>query len=141
MTANYDYFYERIQRQEITVDELYEAICSLEIISILLNHEDDPQLIFESLNSTGLDLTEGDKIRNYILMGLPSKKQSSYYEKYWNKIELYTNYQVSAFVRDYLSVKLQSIPQQKKVYFYFKDFVESSHIESELLLTEMLAYA
>ena len=141
MTANYDYFYERIQRQEITVDELYEAICSLEIISILLNHEDDPQLIFESLNSTGLDLTEGDKIRNYILMGLPSKKQSSYYEKYWNKIELYTNYQVSAFVRDYLSVKLQSIPQQKKVYFYFKDFVESNHIESELLLTEMLAYA
>ena len=65
MTANYDYFYERIQRQEITVDELYEAICSLEIISILLNHEDDPQLIFESLNSKGMALSTADRIRNF----------------------------------------------------------------------------
>ena len=60
---------------------------------------------FESLNSTGLDLSEGDKIRNFILMGLPSKEQEDYYEKYWNKIEVCTKYDVSAFIRDYLSVK------------------------------------
>ena len=47
----------------------FDAICRLEIINITLNNEDNPQLIFESLNSTGLDLSEGDKIRNYILMG------------------------------------------------------------------------
>ena len=72
---------------------------------LVLDNDDNPQLIFESLNSTGLDLSEGDKIRNFILMGLPSAKQNDYYEKYWNKIEINTKYDVSSFVRDYLSVK------------------------------------
>ena len=116
LTINYDYFYNRIQKQEITVDELFDAICRLEIISITLDNDDNPQLIFESLNSTGLDLSEGDKIRNFILMGLPSKKQEEYYEKYWNRIEVCTKYDVSSFVRDYLSVKQQAIPQQKRIY-------------------------
>ena len=58
LTTNYHYFYDRIQKQEITIDQLYDAICSLEIISIILNNDDNPQLIFESLNSTGLDLSE-----------------------------------------------------------------------------------
>ena len=88
---NYDYFYDRIQKQEIAIDELYNAICCLEIINIRLDMDDNPQLIFESLNLTGLDLSEGDKIRNFILMGLPSKEQEDYYEKYWNKIEVCTN--------------------------------------------------
>ena len=66
LTMNYNYFYDRIQKQEITIDQLFDAICSLEIINITLNNEDNPQLIFESLNSTGLDLSEGDKIRNFI---------------------------------------------------------------------------
>ena len=104
VTINYRYFYERIQRQELTMDELFEAIRRLEIISITLNQDDNPQLIFESLNSTGVALSEGDKIRNFILMGLPTKQQNNFYEKYWNKIEVCTGYEVSAFVRDYLSV-------------------------------------
>ena len=99
LTTNYNYFYDRIQKEEITIDELFQAIRSLEIISIRLDSDDNPQLIFESLNSTGLDLSEGDKIRNYILMGQPSKQQEVYYEKYWNKIEENTNYQVDLFVR------------------------------------------
>ncbi len=141
LTVNYDYFYERIQKQEITIDQLYDAICCLEVINIRLDRDDNPQLIFESLNSTGLDLSEGDKIRNFILMGLPSKEQEDYYERYWNKIEVCTKYDVSAFIRDYLSVKQQAIPQQKKIYTTFKDFVELSKIETEPLLEEMLAYA
>ena len=141
LTINYDYFLNRIQKQEITADELFDAICRLEIIDIELNSEDNPQLIFESLNSTGLDLSEGDKIRNFILMGLPTKEQEDYYDKYWNKIEVYTRSNVSAFVRDYLSIKEQAIPAQKKIYANFKDFVESEKIETEPLLMEMLAYA
>lgn len=62
LTINYNYFFERIQKAEITVDELSDAICKLEIINITLNQNDNPQLIFESLNSTGLALSEGDKI-------------------------------------------------------------------------------
>lgn len=141
LTANYNYFYERIQKQEITIDELFDAICSLEIINITLNNEDNPQLIFESLNSTGLDLSEGDKIRNFILMGLPSKEQDEYYEKYWNRIEECTKYDVSSFVRDYLSVKQLAIPSQKKIYISFKEYVEQQSIDAEELLKELLAYA
>lgn len=94
LTANYNYFYERIQKQEISVDQLFDAICKLEIINITLSEGDDPQLIFESLNSTGLDLNEGDKIRNFILMSLPANVQNDYYENYWNKIEECTRYDV-----------------------------------------------
>ncbi len=141
LTANYNYFYERIQRKEISVDDLFDAVCRLEIISITLNNEDNPQLIFESLNSTGLDLSEGDKIRNYILMGLPTKIQDEYYEKYWNRIEKCTDYDVSSFVRDYLSIKQSAIPSQKKIYINFKDYVESSSVDTEALLKELLEYS
>ena len=98
LTINYRYFRDRIQRQEISIDALYSAISKLQIINITLNHEDDPQLIFESLNSTGLALSEGDKIRNYILMGLSLHEQEVYYTKYWNEIEKNTGYDVSSFV-------------------------------------------
>lgn len=141
LTANYNYFYERIQKREITIDQLFDAIFKLEIINIELNSEDDPQLIFESLNSTGLDLSEGDKIRNFILMGLPANLQDEYYEKYWNKIEECTKYDVSSYIRDYLSVKQQAIPSQKRIYANFKDFLEFSNIQTEDLLEEILAYA
>lgn len=141
LTLNYDYFYDRIQKREITVDELYDAICSLEIINITLNNEDNPQLIFESLNSTGLDLSEGDKIRNFILMDLPVKEQNAYYEKYWNRIEECTGYDVSLFIRDYLSVKRQSIPSGRYIYMTFKEYVETTGAEIEPLLKELLDYA
>lgn len=141
LTTNYNYFYDRIKKQEVTVDELFDAICKLEIINITLSNDDNPQLIFESLNSTGLDLSEGDKIRNFILMGLPANVQNEYYDKYWNKIEICTKYDVSSFIRDYLSIKQQAIPSQKKVYINFKEFVEYTKIETEELLKDMLAYA
>lgn len=141
LTINYNYFYSRIQKEEITLDELYEAITKLEIINITLNQDDNPQLIFESLNSTGVALSEGDKIRNFILMGLPTKQQNDYYEKYWNKIEICTDYDVSMFVRDYLSVKQQLIPAMSKVYFTFKAYVEENGTEIETLLQELLSYA
>ena len=141
LTVNYNYFYDRIQKEEVTVDQLFDAICRLEIISITLNNDDNPQLIFESLNSTGLALSEGDKIRNFILMGLPTKTQNGYYEKYWNRIEICTDYDVSSFIRDYLSVKQQSTPSMNKVYFTFKNYVDDNGIQTEDLLKEMLRYA
>lgn len=141
LTINYNYFYSRIQKEEITLDELYDAVTKLEIINITLNQDDNPQLIFESLNSTGVALSEGDKIRNFILMGLPTKQQNDFYEKYWNKIEICTDYDVSLFVRDYLSLKRQLIPAMNKVYFTFKAFVEENGAEIEPLLQELLSYA
>ncbi|HRU98827.1 MAG TPA: DUF4268 domain-containing protein [Ruminococcus sp.] len=141
LTINYNYFYDRIQKEELSIDDLFDAICRLEIISIQLNNDDNPQLIFESLNSTGLALSEGDKIRNYILMGLPSKLQNKYYEEYWNRIEEYTQYDVTSFIRDYLSVKTQVTPPNNKIYTAFKQLVEELKTETELLLKDMLEYA
>ena len=141
MTINFQYFYDRIQKQEITIDQLYEAICKLVIINITLKQEDDPQLIFESLNSTGLALTEGDKIRNFILMGQPAKQQERFYSSYWNPIEQCTDYDVSAFVRDYLSVKQLAIPSISNVYFTFKAYVEAAKTDIENMLQDLLRYA
>lgn len=141
LTVNYNYFYNRVQKQEITIDQLFDAICRLEVIDIKLGQNDNPQLIFESLNSTGLDLSEGDKIRNYVLMGLPAKEQEACYNDYWNKIEVCTKYDVSAFVRDYLSVRMQEIPSQKKVYIKFKEYVQEKAIGTRPLLEDLLAYA
>ena len=110
ITANYRYFYERIIDGEITIDELYSAVERLMIVEIeLKNGEDDPQLIFESLNSTGLDLTDADKVRNFILMNQPSQRQEELYNNYWHKVEKNTDYEVTKFIRDYLTMNENKI--------------------------------
>lgn len=122
ITMNYQYFYDRILKEEITIDQLYDAIKNLIVIDISVSESDNPQLIFESLNSTGVDLTEGDKIRNYVLMGQTQENQELLYKKYWSKIEVCTgndnnnNNGVSLFVRDYLSAMRQSTPSMDKIY-------------------------
>ncbi len=147
ITINYLYFYERILKEEISIDELYDAICKLMVINVTVSKDDDPQLIFESLNSTGVDLTEGDKIRNYVLMGQKPEDQELYYKKYWSKIEICTgndnnnNNGVSLFVRDYLSVMRQSTPTMDKIYPIFKAYVIEKKISIEELLKELLEYA
>lgn len=142
VTQNYLYFTGRILQQEITADQLFHAIGRLVVIDISLSQDDNPQLIFESLNSTGLDLSEGDKIRNYILMGLSTDRQETYYTKYWHPIEIKTNYDVSAFIRDYLSIKEQQTPNIRRTYFSFKEYVEGlPNLTIDDLLSELLAYA
>ena len=141
LTLNYKFFCNMLLREEISVDDLYAAIGKLEIISITLDQGDNAQLIFESLNSTGLALTEGDKIRNYILMGLPPKDQNKYYDNYWAKIEKCTDKDVSGFIRDYLSVKQQITPTISNVYRAFKAYAENARLPIDTLLTDILRYA
>ena len=141
LTLNYRFFRDVLLKEEVSVDELYSAIGKLEIISITLEPDDNAQLIFESLNSTGLALAEGDKIRNYILMGLPPKEQNKYYTEYWEKIEKCTRNDVSAFVRDYLSIKQQMTPNVNTIYQAFKRYVEEVQLPIEALLEDLLKYA
>ena len=141
VTINYRYFYDRIvTARELTVDELYRALDSLQVIDIELEpeHGDNPQLIFESLNSTGLDLSESDKIRNYVLMNLAPKVQEDYYDKYWNKIERFCKDELDGFVRNYLTIKLGVIPNLKSIYSSFKDYTKGGEIEP--ILQDMLRY-
>ena len=141
LTTNYQFFCDMVLKKEIPVADLYAAVGKLEIISITLDQGDNAQLIFESLNSTGLALTEGDKIRNYVLMGLPAQNQSKYYDTYWAKIERCTGNDVSGFVRDYLSIKEQIIPSINTVYRAFKDYAEKVSLPIDTLLADLLRYA
>ena len=142
MTINYEYLRGRLMKTPYSMDAIYDSISRFIIIDISLNESDDPQLIFESLNSTGLDLSEGDKIRNYVLMGLRKDKQEAYYNKYWNKIEKNTDFNVDLFVRDYLSLKRRRTPTMNKIYLSFKEYLEELHYEDvEIILKELLSYS
>ncbi|MDK0980620.1 DUF262 domain-containing HNH endonuclease family protein [Clostridium perfringens] len=142
ITLNYRYFYNKIIYGEISIDELYDAIERLMIVEIeLKNGEDDPQLIFESLNSTGLDLTDADKVRNFILMNQSAKTQEKLYNNYWNRVEKNTNYRVTQFIRDYLTMKENKIPNINKIYTGFKRYIEESEIEIEDCLADMLKFS
>lgn len=141
LTINYKYFYERLKKDSHIIDEIFSAIQRLQVISITLEKGDDAQLIFESLNSTGLALSEGDKIRNFILMNLPLDEQNKYFEKYWIKIEDLTNKKIDNFVRNYLSIKTFSAPTMAKVYFEFKEYVNKHNDSLEELLEDMLIYS
>ena len=141
VTQNYIYFCGRIDKTRLTADQLRDAIERLMIIDIKLDKEDDAQRIFESLNSTGLDLNEGDKIRNFILMGLDAQMQEEYYEQYWNEIEKNTGYDVSSFARDWLAAVRRKTPAIKKVYSVFKDYVKAEAFDTKALLEELLKYS
>ncbi len=141
VTSNFRYFRDRILNENIDIDDLYDAISRLQTIDIFLEKDDDPQLIFESLNSTGLELEEGDKIRNFILMGLSSELQEKYYEAFWNKIEKNTNFKVSDFFKDYLTLKLNRTVVIKDIYFTFKDYVKKNNDDIEALLKDLLEYS
>lgn len=87
VTENYQYFLSEIVRMGLSADEFYNSFKKLEFVDISIESRDKPQLIFESINSTGVTLTEGDKIRNYVLMDLDSVIQERFFKKYWKPIE------------------------------------------------------
>lgn len=143
LTRNYRHFYDKLTRkpQVLSFDQLLDAIERLQIISIELDKDDDAQLIFESLNSTGLALTEADKIRNYLLMSLTPDEQQLCFKNYWQKIELATESQPTRFLRDYLTIKqqLQRPVRLSNIYFEWKKYMVGHDRKKELI--EMLNYA
>jgi uncharacterized protein with ParB-like and HNH nuclease domain/predicted transport protein len=125
---NFHYFKEKINIDN--AHDVYNGLMRLFVVDVALEKDiDNPQLIFESLNSTGLDLSQADLIRNYVLMGQEVNLQTELYEKYWFPMEQNYGNEYSAkfdwFIRDYLSVKTGSIPKIGYVYEAFKLFVQS----------------
>ena len=125
---NYHYFEEQIRQSGINPQTLYMGLNKLIIVDIALTQgQDNPQLIFESLNSTGMDLSQADLIRNYVLMGLDNEDQDRLYKYYWYPMEQsfrHTDgsYHFDRFMRDYLTLKQGSIPNIDEVYISFKSF-------------------
>lgn len=126
--TNYDYFVGKIKDMELTPAEVYESIGKLQIVNITLDRTvDDAQAIFESLNSTGKELSQSDLIRNYVLMGLDATEQTYVYEHLWRPMELLFEYDkqdsvMDRFFRDYLTMKLARIPKIDRIYDEFKTY-------------------
>lgn len=108
---NYNLFMDLIRESDLSAKEIFQGVQKLEIVYIQLAKEsENPQLIFESLNSTGLDLTQADLIRNFLLMGQEYSKQEKLYNSYWVKLEeMLPDAMISDFVRDYLTLKTAAI--------------------------------
>lgn len=131
LEKNYKFFYSQCKKTNLQI--VYKGIERLEIVSIVLDRtRDEPQSIFETLNTKGLELSETDKIRNYLLMGKTHDSQTRLYNDLWYPIEdrfRNKDQQFNSFMRHYLMLKTQKKPAKRDIYKVFKDHAK---IEQEL---------
>lgn len=147
----YDFFVRAIGEEDADPAQIWDGIHRLEIVDTKLRpNVDDPQLIYESLNSTGLDLGKSDLIRNFILMGLREPKQTDLYRKYWSEIETLFRDRIKAFddfARDYLDLKAErkEPTRQNRIYPDFRelwrDTVKDEEDELDAALADMVRHA
>jgi len=129
LVKNYEFFVNKLNPSNLKA--IYDGIQKLMIVEIILqNPNDNAQLIFDSLNSTGLELSQTDRIRNYILMGQEYEFQNQLYNNYWTPIENrfgndYANW-FDWYIRDYLTLKTRKIPNINSVYEKFKEFIPTT---------------
>lgn len=144
ITQNFNFFYDKLTTPPLrfTFDELYEAVDRLQVICIDLDGDDDPQLIFESLNSTGLALEEADKIRNYLLMSLTAEDQEVCFKEYWQKIQKATSDSPTMFLRDYITISdnLLRPVRLNNLYFHWKKYMTQEGRDRKSELASMLHY-
>lgn len=134
INENYELFKSLIDSYNSDLTSICKGIAKLVVVDISLNRDqDNPQLIFESMNSTGRELTQADLIRNFILMGLEPKLQARLYEEYWRPMETdfgqeaYSTH-FDGFMRHYLTLKTGDIPRLSEVYEAFKAHARSPEV-------------
>lgn len=144
LIENYKFFCKRIEAME-DPNIVWDGIQRLDVVSISLDaNQDNPQLIFESMNSTGKDLSSADLIRNFVLMGLPKEKQDALYLNHWRDIELILgadSYEdvFDEFLRSYLTVLYAPEPLVKRdIYHIFKRHVSDHGYDKEGRIEELL---
>ncbi|PDX23297.1 DUF262 and DUF1524 domain-containing protein [Helicobacter pylori] len=141
---NFKLFEEWIRKNTDKLETIFKGLEKLMIVWIALEKgKDDPQLIFESMNSKGIELTQTDLIRNYIVMETEVEKQEYFYNQYWRAMEedFKQNEKLfDQFVRHYLTIKTRDIPNIHKVYEAFKRYQQERGIETEVLLQDLQKY-
>ncbi|WRA98798.1 DUF262 and DUF1524 domain-containing protein [Helicobacter pylori] len=141
---NFKLFEEWIRKNTDKLETIFKGLEKLMIVWIALKKEkDDPQLIFESMNSKGIELTQTDLIRNYIVMETEVEKQEDFYNGYWRAMEEHFKQNetlFNRFVRHYLTIKMGEIPNINKVYEAFKDYRQKEGIGIEDLLKDLKKY-
>ncbi len=145
---NFQLFRDLITKGNNDLASLCKGLAKLVIVDISLNRDqDNPQLIFESLNSTGRELSQADLIRNFILMGLEQQLQTKLYDLYWRPMEVEFGHeayasQFDSFMRHYLTVKTGIIPNVRAVYEAFKQYAQSPEVSDvESLVKDIRAFA
>ncbi len=137
VTENFGLFKTWLTQGKTDLATVCKGIAKLVIVDIALNREqDNPQLIFESMNSTGKELSQADLIRNFILMGLEPDLQTRLYEHYWRPIEEDFGQEAyseafDSFMRRYLTMKTGRVPKQAEVYDVFKVFARMAEAARE----------
>ncbi|EQL53826.1 DUF262 and DUF1524 domain-containing protein [Helicobacter pylori] len=144
IVENFKLFEEWIRKNTDELETIFKGLEKLMIVEIALKKgKDDPQLIFESMNSKGMELTQTDLIRNYIVMETETEKQESFYNKYWRAMEedfKQNKKWFDRFVRHYLTIKTREIPNINKVYVALKDYRQKEGIGIEDLLKDLQKY-
>lgn len=144
IVENFKLFEKWISKNTDKLETIFKGLEKLMIVWIALKKEkDDPQLIFESMNSKGIELTQTDLIRNYIVMETEVGKQEDFHNQYWRAMEedfKQNETLFNRFVRHYLTIKTGKIPNIKKVYEAFKDYQQKEGIEIEDLLKDLQKY-
>lgn len=143
VSTNYQNFLQYLDKSKYSPEEIFDAIGKLKVVDISLEVGlDNPQLIFESLNSTGLDLSAADLIRNFVLMNHSLEAQNDLYEKYWRKIEKLCNFKTDDFIRHFITMKEGYIPNKSKIYSAFKSYrFKQKEMSVEKILQELLEFA
>ncbi|MGY3041397.1 uncharacterized protein with ParB-like and HNH nuclease domain/predicted transport protein [Rhodanobacter sp. TND4EL1] len=144
---NFKLFQQLIETNKAELEAICTGLDKLVIVDVALDRtQDNPQLIFESMNSTGLELSQADLIRNYILMGLEPALQTELYTTYWRPMERgfgqagYTTH-FDGFMRHYLTTKTGEIPNVREVYTAFKLYARGRTGDTRELVAEIHAYA
>lgn len=144
---NYALFQSLLRQHESELESVCKGLAKLIVVEVALDRaHDNPQLIFESMNSTGLELSQADLIRNFILMGLEPKLQTALYSAYWRPMEkgfgqaAYASH-FDAFMRHYLTAKTGDIPNVREVYTAFKHYARNFAADVTALVADIHAYA
>ena len=137
LKENFEFFEKQVKALGSKLEPLCRGLAKLMVVDIALSREqDNPQLIFESMNSTGRELSQADLIRNFILMGLEPEHQNRLYNDHWRPMEVAFGQEAygqhfDSFMRQYLTVKTEEIPKVREVYEAFKAHARSPPIAKE----------
>ncbi len=151
----YQYFRRRLSEANTSLGEIYRGITQLRVVEISLDRAiDNPQAVFESMNATGVELTPGDLVRNYLLIGLPEPEQTRLYNEYWSAVETLfrqndgtmNDNALNLFLRDYVALKhgTNQEPRTNEIYRRIKAYIDGQRNEGasiESLLDDIRRFA
>jgi uncharacterized protein with ParB-like and HNH nuclease domain len=139
LTECYKFFIRKIRQTNFSLYKIKEIICgSLSLVSVLLSIEDDPYLVFESLNAKGRPLTQADLIRNYFFMQISSNKQDSVYQNYWEPMQKLLGENLTEFIRHYLTRSGIDV-KQSEIYFEIKERISKG--DALIYLQDLYKYS